>query len=577
MAMDGYNFIGKEIGNYRITREINSGAYGSVYLAEHTHLKGRTASIKLLHTYLGSPRERAQFAQEAQFLAQLEHPHILPLLDFGFTDRQPYLIAQYAANGSLRDLLRWQRPLSLEKTISILTQIGQALHHAHQQQIIHRDLKPENILFSTPENALLADFGIATMLSTASIKHLSTIGGTPPYMAPEQFQGIISKEGDQYALGCIAYELLTGHQPFSAPDFLSLGFKHLTTLPEKLTQYNPHLPAAAEAAIIKALAKQRTERHADIPAFLAALQAPFVHTTVRETRALQAVNLPALTEPAPALPTRSKDQLLATGNDAYRLKNYAEALTAYEQAIRLDPNLAATYNSKGNTLHELKRNTEALTAFEQALHLDPNLAAAHNGKGHALSNLARYPEALTAFEQALRLDPHFVFAHHNKGNAHYSLAHYPEALAAYEQAIRLDSHFVLAYVGRGLALRALRRHAEALTAFEQAIRLDPTLPTAHHNRGHALYNLARYAEALTAFEQTIRLDPKMAFAHVGKGHALRALQRYPEALAAYEQAVFLEPNSADIHKDRGEALAVLGRDTEAQQAYEIAWQLRNKH
>lgn len=213
--MDEMGFIGKEIVNYRIIAEINSGAYGSVYKGEHVHLNRRIVAIKLLHTYLGSPKEREQFVQEAQFLTMLEHPNILPIIDFGFSERQPYLIAKYAAGGSLRDLLKPHMPLPLDKVVTLLAQVGQALHYAHQQQIIHRDLKPENILLNARGEVLLADFGIATMLSTASVKHLTTVEGTPPYMAPEQFQGIISKEGDQYALGCIAYELIGPPEKFT--------------------------------------------------------------------------------------------------------------------------------------------------------------------------------------------------------------------------------------------------------------------------------------------------------------------------------------------------------------------------
>ena len=273
------SFIGKEICNYRITTEMNSGAYGRVYKAEHIHLQGRVVAIKLLHTYMSSAKEREQFTQEAQFLSLLEHPHILSLIDFGFIEGQPYLIASYAAGGSLRDLLKQQALLPLNKVITILTQVGRALHYAHQKNIIHRDLKPENILFNAQGDALLADFGIATMLSTASVKHLTTISGTPPYMAPEQFKGMISKEGDQYALGCIAYELVTGQIPFTASDFLSMGFKHLTEVPTRPRQQNPLVPPAIEAAILKALAKRRAERHADIPTFLAMLQAPFTKLT----------------------------------------------------------------------------------------------------------------------------------------------------------------------------------------------------------------------------------------------------------------------------------------------------------
>src|SRR5437667_5360569 len=111
------SFIGKEVGNYRITAEINSGAYGSVYKAEHVHLKGRIVAIKFLHTYMGSAKERDQFVQEAQFLATLEHPQILRLIDFGFREGQPYLIAAYAAGGSLRDQMTQQGVFPVDKAI----------------------------------------------------------------------------------------------------------------------------------------------------------------------------------------------------------------------------------------------------------------------------------------------------------------------------------------------------------------------------------------------------------------------------------------------------------------------------
>src|SRR2546421_6742107 len=225
--------ISRNIGNYHIIRELASGAFGCVYLAQHTLLAKRIVAIKLLHiTHLGSPEERADFLREAQFLEELKHPYILPIFDVGIEDGFPYIVAEYASNGSLRNRIKSHAPdlVPLEEILTILTQVGQALQYAHQQHIIHRDLKPENILFNANNEALLADFGLATSLSTASIKRVDQ-SGTPRYMAPEQFQGQVSKESDEYSLACIAYELVTGHQPFIANDFYALGFKHLTEQP----------------------------------------------------------------------------------------------------------------------------------------------------------------------------------------------------------------------------------------------------------------------------------------------------------------------------------------------------------
>ena len=266
------SYAGTNIGNYRILALIGRGAFGSVYQAKHSILQERIVAIKILHTHISSPEERNRFLEEARLLGHTSHPHILQIVDAGLENGLPYLVTEYAPHGSLRDFLtRSAHPILPEEvSLAILSQVGEALYYAHQQNIVHRDLKPENILFKVNDRALLADFGLATTLSTSSVKY-SSIMGTPSYMAPEQFRGIVSKEGDQYALGCIAYELFTGQRPFSAPDFFAIGFKHLTDHPVAPTQLNPQLPKHIERAILKAMAKQRGERHTDVRAFLTAL------------------------------------------------------------------------------------------------------------------------------------------------------------------------------------------------------------------------------------------------------------------------------------------------------------------
>ncbi len=263
------------IGKYRIVEELSSGSFGRVYRGEDTSCNNAPVAVKLLHAaHVRSPQERNGFLQEARFLTLLRHPYILQVLDVGIEQDFPYLVTEYAPNGSL--LMRLQRvaprPLPVEDALRILGQVGQALQYAHQQNIIHRDLKPANILFHANGDALLADFGIATMLANSS-EHGTAIG-TPSYMAPEQFRGTISKEGDQYALGCIAYELLTGRLPFSAPDFFALGYKHMSETPIPPSQLNLLAPRSVESAILLAMAKQRNDRFSDIASFLAALGIP---------------------------------------------------------------------------------------------------------------------------------------------------------------------------------------------------------------------------------------------------------------------------------------------------------------
>ena len=183
---------------------------------------------------------------------------------------------------------------------------------------------------------------------------------------------------------------------------------------------------------------------------------------------------------------KTKEQWLEEGNNLYVLKRYEEALAAYEQAIRLDPNDALAFYNKGGALIELKRHEEALTACEQAIRLDPNDALAYSRKGYTLYELKRYGEALAACEQAIRLDPNLADAYTNKGFALINLKRYEEALVACEQAIRLDPNLAAAYNNKGIALLYLERYTAAQIASERALSLNPHLQEARMNRMMAI-------------------------------------------------------------------------------------------
>lgn len=264
--------IGEIIGNYRITAEIGSGGFARVYRGEHTLIKERTVALKFLHTYLASEVESTRFLSEASMLERLRHHHILLIYDVGIDQGYPYLVAEYAPNGSLRDRLKQAagQPLPVDEVVRILSQVGQALHYAHQHHVIHRDLKPENILFNREGEALLADFGIATTMASGSFRS-EHISGTPCYMAPEQFTGHTSRESDQYALGCIGYEMLTGHPPFAADTMFATGFMHINLTPPAPSSVNPQVPPHVEAAIRTSMAKERSGRFPDLRDFISAL------------------------------------------------------------------------------------------------------------------------------------------------------------------------------------------------------------------------------------------------------------------------------------------------------------------
>jgi serine/threonine protein kinase len=393
---------GERIGNYRIIEEIARGGYGRVYLGEHAILTERTVAIKLLHSkYLNVKKERDRFLQEARFLEKLKHPHILPIVDVGLHKGSLYIVTEYTPKGSLQDLLerRFPQPLTVEEALTILTQVGQGLYFAHLQNIVHCDLKPANILFNIQGEAVIADFGIAAVMAEESSRSATAVAGTLAYMAPERFQGEVSTAIDLYSLGCIAYQLFTGRLPFHTLDDSALRYKHFYENPISPTRLNPQLPQYIELAVLKAMAKEPTERYRDVASFIAALHSPPTRVMTSEA------------------PRKRKEQLLDAGNYNFVLRRYQEALIAYNQAIELDPNLAAAYNGRGNVLYRLRRYGGALAAYNQAIELDPNLAAAYNGRGNVLYRLRRYEEALAAYKRAHRIDPGFTGAFFNQSLA----------------------------------------------------------------------------------------------------------------------------------------------------------------
>ena len=588
MAADDSNFIGRQIGSYTIISEVNSGSYGHVFQARHIIFKDRpVVAIKLLHAYLKSPKERDQFIQEAQLLNMLHHPFILPIIDAGIQDGLPYIIMELASRGSLQDRIDQLsgRPMAIDEAITILEQVGQALQYAHQQNIVHRDLKPENILFNAKGDAMLADFGIAAVLATAHTKDMGR-GGTPAYMAPEQFEGKVSIKSDQYALGCIAYELVTGKKPFDVENVSmeAVWFQHAKVNPMAPSLLNPRIPSYVEQAILKAMAKDRANRYSDISVFIAAcaaLQSFNSNVQNKSSRELFDEGLSLLNSKRydAALTIYERVTQMTPGDSSafYNkgvaldgLKRYEEAIVAYDKALQLNPSHASSYYNKGVALGALKRHAEAIAAYDQALRLDPNKVNAHYNKGVIYDELKRYEEAITCYDRALRINPAYVSALYNKGVAYGSMKRYEEAIVWYDQAIRHDPGKVNAYYNKGVALGNLKRYEEAIAAYDQAIRLDPSKVSAYNYKGSALYSLKRYQESLAAYDRAVAVDSNSAIGHDGRGWALNKLGRYAESLAAFEEATRIDLRYAHAYDGQGNSLYYLGRYAESLEAYEKA-------
>jgi serine/threonine protein kinase len=293
---------GLKLGRYQLLKALGSGGMGEVYQAEDTHIH-RHVAIKIVRSETTpypnteSARESERlFRREVRAIATLDHPHILPLFDYGEETQQSitytFMVMPLRLEGSLTQWLRQHNnaaPLSPQEAAQIILQAARALQYAHQHQIIHQDVKPSNFLVRQSDehpnlpDLQLADFGIAKF-HTATASMSQTSRGTPSYMAPEQWSGHPVPATDQYALAIMAYQLLTGVLPFQGRQE-QVMYQHFNVTPPSPSQSRPLLPPEADKVILQALAKKPAERFPSILDFAHALQRSFQNSQVEQPAA----------------------------------------------------------------------------------------------------------------------------------------------------------------------------------------------------------------------------------------------------------------------------------------------------
>jgi len=288
---------------YTIERELGRGGMATVYLARDTK-HGRRVALKVLHADLAASLGPERFQREIATAAQLQHPHILGVHDSGRTaSGQLWFTMPFVEGESLRDRLRRERQLPIDDAVRITREIAGALDYAHEQGVVHRDIKPENILLTRRGDALLADFGIARGLGSATGETVLTqtglAVGTPQYMSPEQASGErnVDARSDVYALGAVCYEMLTGEPPFIGSSSQAIIAKMLTTEPPSARVLRTGVTPAVDAAVRRALAPTPADRWPTAAAFGDALQ-----------RAASAVEAPLV---APVTATSATGQITA--------------------------------------------------------------------------------------------------------------------------------------------------------------------------------------------------------------------------------------------------------------------------
>lgn len=306
------DLTGRIFGHCRLEKQLGVGGMATIYKAWDTNLE-RVVAVKVLQhpTRSLSEKFRKRFIREAKALAQLSHPNIVPVHDFGEEEGVAYLVMAYVPGGDLTAMMG--TPMPPDQAAALLLPVARALAYAHQHGIVHRDVKPANMLMSQSGEALLSDFGIARLLEnemTGTLTATGAIIGTPAYMSPEQALGEkVDGRADVYALGVVLYELVTGHRPYNAPTPVAMLQKKIyEPLPDP-RQYVKQLKEPIVAVLERAMASEPEDRYAEMKDFIKDLE-DMANQALRNTARLRRKKKP---KPKPVTPTSTTEPNIGRG------------------------------------------------------------------------------------------------------------------------------------------------------------------------------------------------------------------------------------------------------------------------
>jgi len=566
---------GQRVGVYEIVGSLGSGGMGEVYQARDTRL-GRLVAIKFVSDELAADRTASErLAREAKLTSLLNHPNIVTVHDVGELDSRPFIVMEFVAGQSLHGALEWER-MKLGRVIEIASQVADGLAVAHAAGIVHRDLKPRNIMLTEDGRAKIVDFGVGKTnrpapgaedptIHAGGLTDTSVVVGTAGYMSPEQVTSRpIDFRADQFALGAILYEMITGRRAFKRETPIQTMAAIVDTEPEPLAELSPDTPIELATIVDRCLAKNPASRYAsthDLARDLREVPVLPGSRTSRSSVALRratrrrwpwpwAAGLVALVGVAAAAALFLNDRTRTPLAQARALLDRFDKQANVDQAIGL---LSSVVSANPKDPAARSWLAEAYLRKFEYTPADPALAArAGEEAGVALTLNQSYAPA------------HVVLAMIN-----YSQGRYDGALGEAQKAIALDGKYSRAWRERARALFRLGRRDEAEKDFLAAVALDPNDWTSRNGLGALYLNLNRLDAAVAEFERMQELTPDNTRAYNNLGTTFLQQERFDKATEMYERSLSLDKN-ATAYSNLGTALYQQGRYADAARSFEGA-------
>lgn len=588
--------------SYRVERELPAGGMSRVFLAEELAL-GREVIVKVLSPELAAGVSAERFSREIQLAAKLQQANIVPLLSFGSVAGLPYYTMPYVSGESLRRALSTSGAFPVSRALSILRDVARALTYAHERGIVHRDIKPENVLLSG-DAAVVTDFGIAKAINASiastdnDLTRTGTVIGTPAYMSPEQAAGdpAADQRSDFYAFGCLAYELLTGHPPFSGKNPQSLLAAHLSEVPKPLGGLVPGLPPNVSQLVARCLEKSadaRPQSGREILEVLDTVHSPTSSASVsaptRNFRyAIAAVALLAVAGIGYAMVGKRNGAAagadtspkavavlpfsIAGGDssDTYFAEGMADELIA---ALGKVPGLSVASRRSAFALRQ--RSDLDMPSIGKLLHVDAILEGTVRRSGNRLrvtTQLTGTENGLALWTESYERDSKDVFAVQDDitrsivGALRLKLGggqrQITNDLAAYDDYLR--GAYALEQRGPGVA--------QSIEFFNSAIRKDSSFARAYGKLSEALELMPYFAgvsaasvenQATEAANKALALDSSDAEAHIGLALATGHAFKWEESDRHFRLAIAADTNSAVARTQYGRQLLQVARVPEA--------------
>jgi len=570
---------------------------GVVYLAEDPRLH-RQVAIKTVDLSRDDPEQRAfllnRLLRDAQAAAALSHPNVVPVHDVIEEATAAYVVMEYVDGENLASRLRRLGKPEPSFALRVLRDMAGALDYTHARGVIHRDIKPGNVMIDAAGEAKIMDFGIARIADSRTNTPTGMVMGTIQYMAPEQIKGEpLDGRCDQFALGAVAYEMLTGASMFGAQSIATLAYKIVNEDPPLMRTLNDALPESMDVVIRKALAKQPSQRFASCGGFVNALEAAFTGQISGSGAAGRDTPTATMQAPAnilarPAVATATgRARLAPTGSRsgaaiaagvvlaaamagllvwkpwkapaASAIPQRAPAAANVADAA-LPPTPVSADAPPKPVEHASAKNTPAplpkpahqdpppppnLQQADAAAESEPETESDDKGTGPAveawrqgnqLEAAGDHAGAVAAYSRAISIKPRYAAAFTNRGIARFHEKDFTNAVADYSQAIEILPKYARAYLLRGNARVQLRQDDPALSDYSRAIELNPELAPAWGGRGVLYLHESKFQKALGDLNEAVKLAPRQQIWYENRASVRRALGDGAGASADEQQA-----------------------------------------